>query len=78
MDCDHDVQALSDVDIHVYEAVASQVLGGGTAELAALVHATGLSDEDVRRSLAKLVGHGYVVPKGAGFTLGPHTFEVEY
>ncbi|MBB6344311.1 helix-turn-helix domain-containing protein [Nonomuraea muscovyensis] len=75
---DHDVQALSDVDIHVYEAVASQALGGDPAELGALAHATGLEEDDVRRSLATLVEQGYVVPKGDGFGLGAHTFGLDY
>ncbi|HUR02419.1 MAG TPA: hypothetical protein VM347_07765 [Nonomuraea sp.] len=75
---DHDVQALSDVDIHVYEAVASQALGSGGAELPALVRATGLEEDEVRRSLATLVEQGYVVPEGEGFGLGAHTFGLDY
>ncbi|MEV3980357.1 hypothetical protein [Nonomuraea sp. NPDC049758] len=75
----HDVQELSDVDIHVYEAVASQAIGsGGVAGLAAVIRATGLEDDEVRDSLAVLVNQGYVVPRGDGYGLGPHTFEVEY
>ncbi|MEU1386606.1 MULTISPECIES: hypothetical protein [unclassified Nonomuraea] len=75
----HDVQELSDVDIHVYEAVASQVIGsGGVAGLEAVIRATGLEDDEVRNSLAVLAGQGYVVPRGDGYGLGPHTFEVEY
>ncbi|MFI7417937.1 hypothetical protein [Nonomuraea sp. NPDC049684] len=75
----HDVQELSDVDIHVYEAVASQVVGsGGVAGLEAVIRATGLEDDEVRDSLAVLAGRGYVVPRGDGYGLGPHTFEVEY
>ncbi|MEV4169121.1 hypothetical protein [Nonomuraea sp. NPDC049709] len=74
----HDVQALSDVDIHVYEAVASKAVVSGGAGLAGLVRASGLTEEEVRASLATLVEHGYVVPKGDGYGLGPHTFEVEY
>ncbi|MFG3442836.1 hypothetical protein ACGF0J_36810 [Nonomuraea sp. NPDC047897] len=75
---DHDVQALSDVDIHVYEAVASDAVGGDPAELGALVRATGLGEDDVRRSLTTLIEQGYVVPKGDRFGLGPHTFGLEY
>ncbi|MGW0803254.1 hypothetical protein [Nonomuraea sp. NPDC002799] len=74
----HDVQALSDVDIHVYEAVASQVVESGGAEFGALVRASALTEDEVRASLAKLLEHGYVVPHGDGYGLGPHTFEVEY
>jgi DNA-binding IclR family transcriptional regulator len=85
---DHDVQALSDVDIHVYEAVAAHATaahavtalhpprspGIGVAELC---HSTGLEEQDVRRSLATLIAQGYVVPRGDGFGLGQHTFGVE-
>ncbi|GAA3688936.1 hypothetical protein GCM10022224_062990 [Nonomuraea antimicrobica] len=74
----HDVQALSDVDIHVYEAVAAQCVETGGAYFDGLVRACGLTEEEVRWSLATLVGHGYVVPRGDGYVLGPHTFEVEY
>jgi DNA-binding IclR family transcriptional regulator len=74
----HDVQELSDVDIHVYEAVASKAVESGGAGLEGLVRASGLTEEELRDSLAKLIEHGYVVPKGDGYGLGPHTFEVEY
>ncbi|GGO73566.1 hypothetical protein [Nonomuraea cavernae] len=74
----HDVQALSDVDIHVYEALASLAVEGRGAGLGELVHSTGLTEDEVRRSLATLTDQGHVLPKGDGFTLGPHTFEVEY
>ncbi|MEV0197402.1 hypothetical protein [Nonomuraea sp. NPDC050691] len=74
----HDVQALSDVDVHVYEAVAAQAQGGGSVDVGALCRATGLEEDGVRRSLATLVAHGYVVPQGDdGMSLGPHTFSVE-
>ncbi|AQZ65088.1 unnamed protein product [[Actinomadura] parvosata subsp. kistnae] len=76
----HDVQALSDLDVHVYEAVAAQSVesGGGSAGLDGVVRASGLTEEEVRASLGKLVEQGYVVPFGGGYGLGPHTFEVEY
>jgi DNA-binding IclR family transcriptional regulator len=74
----HDVQALSDVDIHVYEAVASKAVESGGAGLEGLIRSSGLAEDELRASLAKLVEHGYVVPKGDGYGLGPHTFEVEY
>ncbi|MFG1701550.1 hypothetical protein ACFLIM_00030 [Nonomuraea sp. M3C6] len=75
----HDVQELTDVDIYVYEAVASQTVESGEACFAGLVRASGLTEDEVRRSLATLVQDGYVVPKGDdGYGLGPHTFEVEY
>ncbi|MFI7640152.1 hypothetical protein [Nonomuraea sp. NPDC049400] len=74
----HDVQALSDVDIHVYEAVAFQAVEHGVASPAGVVRASGLTEEEVRECLAHLIAHGYVVPRGDGYALGPHTFEVEY
>ncbi|MEV0615765.1 hypothetical protein AB0I81_20805 [Nonomuraea sp. NPDC050404] len=73
----HDVQAMSDVDIHVYEAVASQTVESGGAGIEGLVRASGLSEEELRVSLSRLVEQGYVVPLGDGYGLGPHTFEVE-
>lgn len=76
----HDVQALSDLDVYVYEAVAAQAIesGGGAARFDALVRASGLTEEEVSHSLARLIEHGYVLPMGDGYRLGPHTFEVEY
>jgi hypothetical protein len=75
---DHDVQALSDLDIHVYEAVASQAVESGGVDLPALLRSTGLDEEELRQSLATLVAQGYVVPVGDGYGLGPHTFGLEY
>jgi predicted transcriptional regulator len=75
---DHDVQALSDVDFHVYEAIAAEVVEHGPAGLGALVRATGLEEDDVRASLRTLMDHGHVLPVGEGYGLGEHTFEVEY
>ncbi|HEX4817977.1 MAG TPA: hypothetical protein VFV66_34990 [Nonomuraea sp.] len=74
----HDVQTLSDVDIHVYEAVASQAVEFGAAEFAGLIRASGMPEDDLRHSLARLIEQGYVVPRGDRYGLGPHTFEVEY
>ncbi|MFI6295700.1 hypothetical protein ACIBEJ_29170 [Nonomuraea sp. NPDC050790] len=74
----HDVQALSDVDIHVYEAVASLAIAHETAGREAVVQSSGLDESDVRRSLATLVAHGHIVPRGDGFALGSHDFEVDY
>ncbi|MED7925747.1 hypothetical protein SMD20_15940 [Nonomuraea sp. LP-02] len=74
----HDVQELSDVDIHVYEAVASLTVETGGAGLDTLVHISGLEEDELRASLATLIEEGYVVPRGDGYGLGPHTFEVEY
>ncbi|WP_049559687.1 hypothetical protein [Nonomuraea sp. SBT364] len=78
MSGDHDVQVLSDVDIHVYEAVAGEAVEHGWVGLGALVRATGLEEDEVRASLRTLIGQGHVLPRGDGYGLGPHTFEVEY
>ncbi|MGN9779847.1 hypothetical protein ACTMTF_00375 [Nonomuraea sp. ZG12] len=77
MDPLHDVQALSDVDIHVYEAVAGESGEYGWAGFSALVRATGLTEDEVRQSLQTLVGQGYVMAAEQGYGLGPHTFGVE-
>ncbi|MEO3888906.1 hypothetical protein [Nonomuraea sp. B5E05] len=66
------------MDIHVYEAVAAEAVEHGGAGLAWLVRAAGVDEGDVRESLTRLIEHGYVVPRGDGYALGPHTFEVEY
>jgi DNA-binding IclR family transcriptional regulator len=72
-----DVQALSDADIHVYEAVAGAAVEHGSVGMGELVHSTGLPGEEVRESLERLIGRGYVRRAGEGFGLGPHTFGVE-
>ncbi|GAA4517864.1 MULTISPECIES: hypothetical protein [Nonomuraea] len=76
MDPRHDVQALSDVDIHVYEAVAGPAVEHGWVGMDELVHITGLPGEEVRESLERLIGQGYVLPTPDGYGLGPHTFGV--
>ncbi|MGW0486166.1 hypothetical protein [Nonomuraea sp. NPDC003214] len=76
---DHDVQVLSDVDIHVYEAIAGEAVEHGWAGFGSLVRATGLKEDEVRDSLRTLIDQGHVLPRGDdGYGLGPHTFEVEY
>ncbi|WP_327086259.1 hypothetical protein OIE66_28470 [Nonomuraea sp. NBC_01738] len=75
---DHDVQALSGIDIHVYEAVAALVVEGRSASLADVAHATGRPEVEVRQSLAHLVAQGYVLPSGEEYALGRHDFEVDY
>ncbi|MFI6326315.1 hypothetical protein ACIBG8_52965 [Nonomuraea sp. NPDC050556] len=70
---DHDVQALSDTDITVYEAVA-----GGASTRDEVARSADLPEESVRQSLAKLVAQGHVVPQGDGFALGEHTFGLDY
>lgn len=74
----HDVQKLSDADLHVYEAVAAEATAGRSADPEAVRRMTGLPDELVRQSLASLVAQGHLVPRGEGYGLGGHTFEVDY
>ncbi|MDA0635962.1 hypothetical protein OUY22_21280 [Nonomuraea sp. MCN248] len=76
MEPEHDVQALSDADVHVYEAVAGGAGEHGSVGLDALVHSTGLPAEEVRESLERLIGQRYVRPTDQGFGLGQHTFGV--
>ncbi|MEV0585849.1 hypothetical protein [Nonomuraea sp. NPDC050310] len=75
---DHDVQAMSDADLHVYEAVAARATAGESTDPATVTRLTGFTDPGVRRSLAKLVALGALVPSGDGYRLGEHTFEVDY
>ncbi|MET9341032.1 hypothetical protein [Nonomuraea sp. NPDC003804] len=74
----HDVQALSDTDLAVYEAVAAIAVGGDEARVAEVSRMAGLSEDETRRSMATLVAMGQVVPKGEGFGLGRHDFGLEY
>lgn len=75
---DHDVQGLSDADLHVYEAVAAEAVEGKGALFDDLCRLTGLPEEAVRQSLTSLVAQGHVVPRGEGYGLGEHTFGVEH
>ncbi len=78
MDPRHDVQVLSNVDFHVYEAVAGESGEYGQADFDTLVRSTGLTEDEVRQSLRTLIGQGYVLPTDQGYGLGPHTFGVEH
>ncbi len=72
-----DVQALSEVDTHVYEAVAGLAGEGGTATIDEVVHATALPEEAVRRSVATLTEAGWLAADGTAYALGPHDWGVE-
>ncbi|HEX6472004.1 MAG TPA: hypothetical protein VF069_23115 [Streptosporangiaceae bacterium] len=67
-----DVQALGDVELRVYEAVAIIDKEGHTASMGDLAHATGYPEDTVRSALDRLVGAGHVREHGSGFVLGPH------
>ncbi|MEV8630368.1 hypothetical protein AB0395_01810 [Streptosporangium sp. NPDC051023] len=72
-----DVQALSDADTRVYEAVAMLAVDGGTATADEVIHATALPEESVRRSLETLTEAGWLKAAGAAYVLGPHRWGVE-
>lgn len=74
----HDVQELTDAEMSVYEAVASLAVNDRVAHLGEVMEMTDRPREDVRRSLTKLVGSGWVVQKADGFVLGPHDWGLEY
>ncbi|MEU7891907.1 hypothetical protein AB0B45_03460 [Nonomuraea sp. NPDC049152] len=74
----HDVQALSDTDLAVYEAVAAIAVGGDQARVADVSRMAGLSEDETKQSIATLVAMGQVVPKGEGYALGRHDFGLEY
>jgi DNA-binding IclR family transcriptional regulator len=67
-----DVQALRDVELHVYEAVAIIDKEGHTATIGDLAHATGLSDDTVRAALDRLVGERHLRETDSGYALGAH------
>ncbi|WP_084962448.1 hypothetical protein [Thermoactinospora rubra] len=55
---DHDVQALHDRDLVVYETVAAWAADDRPITVAELVRQTGLGEQPVRRSLETLVAQG--------------------
>jgi DNA-binding IclR family transcriptional regulator len=73
-----DVQALSGVDTHVYEAVAGLAVNGRSATVDEVVHATALPEETVRHSLDMLAELGWLKADGSTYVLGPHDWGLEY
>jgi DNA-binding transcriptional regulator PaaX len=67
-----DVQALGNVDLTVYEAVAIIDKEGHSATIGDLTHATGYSEDTVRSALARLVGERHLRESDAGYALGAH------
>jgi DNA-binding IclR family transcriptional regulator len=67
-----DVQALRDVELRVYEAVAIIDKEGNTATLGDLAHATGYSEVTVRSALVRLVDDRHVRETDSGYALGAH------
>jgi hypothetical protein len=73
----HDVQALSEAETDVYEAVAALDVDERLAYVPEVAHMTGRPEPDVRRSLLILVETGCLLVRGDGFALGPHDWGVE-
>jgi hypothetical protein len=71
-----DVQGLSDVDLIVYEAVATLGQDGSAAEADRLREMTDLPEEDVWQALNHLVQANHVHATDHGYTLGPHDWSV--
>jgi hypothetical protein len=67
-----DVQALRDVELTVYEAVAIIDKEGHTATIDDLTHATGYSEDTVRSALRRLVDERHLRESEAGYALGAH------
>ena len=67
-----DVQALGNVELTVYEAVAIIDKEGHSATIGDLTHATGYSEDTVRSALARLVGERHLRESDAGYALGAH------
>ncbi|GAA3119865.1 helix-turn-helix domain-containing protein [Streptosporangium carneum] len=72
-----DVQALSDADTRVYEAVAGLAVDGRTATVEEVVQATALPEDAVRRSVATLAEAGWLEEDGGAYALGPHDWGVD-
>jgi DNA-binding IclR family transcriptional regulator len=67
-----DVQALRDVELHVYEAVAIIDKEGRTATVDDLAHATRYPEDTVRTALTRLVSERHLRESGSGYALGAH------
>lgn len=67
-----DVQALRNVELTVYEAVAIIDKEGHSATIGDLTHATGYSEATVRSALARLVGERHLRENDSGYALGTH------
>ena len=73
-----DVQAMSDVETFVYEAVASCSVERIAPRVPDIVQMTELDEGVVRESLDDLVRHGWLVTDGHRYVLGPHDWGLEY
>ena len=71
-----DVQALRDVELRVYEAVAIIDKEGRTATIGDIAHATGYAEDTVRTALTRLVGERHLREDDSGYALGAHDWGV--
>ncbi|WP_018657903.1 hypothetical protein [Actinomadura flavalba] len=67
-----DVPSLSDVQLQVYEAVATIDASGGAADIETLTHRLALPEEDLWAALSHLVDADHVHSTPDGYVLGPH------
>ncbi|MBA9004765.1 MULTISPECIES: hypothetical protein [Thermomonospora] len=70
-----DVQGLTDLELYVYDAVASADTGGralGETDITEIAAETGRGEDEVRRALEHLVELNHLRSRSAGYTLGPH------
>lgn len=73
-----DVQAMSDTETVVYEAVASCAVDSISPRAPDIAHMTDLAEDVVQENLDDLVRHGWLVPKGDRYVLGPHDWGLDY
>lgn len=69
-----DVQGLSDLELYVYDAVASADTDGravGDAEIAQIAADAGRGEGEVRHALERLVRLNHLRSHSAGYVLGP-------
>lgn len=74
----HDVQAMSDTETVVYEAVASCAVAEVSPRVPDIVKMTGLTEDVVRENLDDLVAHGWLLTERDRYVLGPHDWGLEY
>lgn len=74
----HDVQALSDTETMVYEAVSSCAVDEVPARFGDIVEMTDLAEDIVRQSLDRLVEHDFLLVRGDAYVVGPHDWGLDY
>ncbi|HEY9524190.1 MAG TPA: hypothetical protein VIR33_13190 [Thermopolyspora sp.] len=74
----HDVQALSDTEVMVYEAVAACGVDEVPARIDDIVEMTDLAEDIVRQSLDLLVDRGWLLIQRDTYVVGPHDWGLDY